>query len=88
MTDRLGHDRRYAIDPSKIKAGLGWEPETSFEVGIERTIDWYLSNREWVEHATSGAYQSYYEQMYNGRANVQSSTETYGNVLDSKEAQR
>ena len=67
VTDRLGHDRRYAIDPSKIKSELGWEPETSFEVGIENTIDWYLSNREWVEHATSGAYQSYYEQMYGNK---------------------
>ena len=60
VEDRLGHDRRYGIDPSKIKADLGWYPETPFEVGIVKTIDWYLDNPEWVEHVTSGAYQQYY----------------------------
>lgn len=67
VTDRLGHDRRYAIDPSKIKAELGWEPDTPFEQGIVKTIDWYLENRSWVEHATSGAYQKYYDEMYGNR---------------------
>ena len=64
VTDRLGHDRRYAIDPSKIKAELGWKPDTCFEKGIVKTIDWYLENRAWVEHTTSGAYQQYYDEMY------------------------
>lgn len=67
VEDRLGHDRRYGIDPSKIKADLGWYPETPFEVGIVKTIDWYLENTEWVEHATSGAYQQYYAEMYKNR---------------------
>ena len=64
VEDRLGHDRRYGIDPSKIKKDLGWYPETPFEVGIVKTIDWYLENTEWVEHVTSGAYQKYYDDMY------------------------
>lgn len=67
VEDRLGHDRRYGIDPSKIKADLGWYPETKFEDGIVKTIDWYLENPEWVEHATSGAYQEYYAEMYKNR---------------------
>ncbi len=67
VEDRLGHDRRYGIDPSKIKADLGWYPETNFEVGIVKTIDWYLANTEWMEHATSGAYQQYYAEMYKNR---------------------
>ena len=67
VEDRLGHDRRYGIDPSKIKADIGWYPETSFEVGIVKTIDWYLNNPEWIEHATSGAYQQYYAEMYKNR---------------------
>ena len=67
VEDRLGHDRRYGIDPSKIKADIGWYPETKFEDGIIKTIDWYLENSEWVEHATSGAYQEYYEKMYKNR---------------------
>ena len=68
VEDRLGHDRRYGIDPSKIKADLGWYPETPFEVGIVKTIDWYLANEEWMERVTSGDYQKYYETMYKGRA--------------------
>ena len=64
VEDRLGHDRRYGIDPSKIKKDLGWYPETPFEEGIVKTIDWYLSNTDWVEHVTSGTYQQYYEEMY------------------------
>ena len=67
VEDRLGHDRRYGIDPTKIKNDLGWYPETPFEVGIVKTIDWYLKNTEWVEHATSGAYQEYYNEMYKNK---------------------
>lgn len=64
VQDRLGHDARYAIDPSKIVKELGWYPETSFVIGIERTIRWYLDNQEWLESVTSGDYQKYYEEMY------------------------
>ena len=67
VEDRLGHDRRYGIDPSKIKADLGWYPETPFEVGIVKTIDWYLENEEWMKRVTSGAYQQYYAEMYKNR---------------------
>jgi dTDP-glucose 4,6-dehydratase len=67
VTDRPGHDRRYAIDPSKIKAELGWEPTTGFEEGIGRTIDWYLGHREWWERILSGEYRDYYEKMYGDR---------------------
>jgi dTDP-glucose 4,6-dehydratase len=67
VSDRLGHDMRYAIDPSKIARELGWYPETPFNVGIEKTIRWYLENQEWVEEVASGDYQKYYEQMYAGR---------------------
>lgn len=67
VTDRPGHDRRYAIDPSKIHRELGWLPETSFEDGIKRTIRWYLENRSWWEHILAGEYQEYYERMYKGR---------------------
>ncbi|WP_326511625.1 dTDP-glucose 4,6-dehydratase [Clostridium intestinale] len=64
VEDRKGHDRRYGIDPTKIKNDLGWYPETIFEVGIVKTIQWYLENKEWMEHVTSGDYQKYYEKMY------------------------
>ena len=64
VADRLGHDRRYGIDPAKIKAELGWYPETTFEVGIVKTIDWYLANEEWMNRITSGDYQKYYQDMY------------------------
>jgi dTDP-glucose 4,6-dehydratase len=67
VKDRPGHDRRYAIDASKINTELGWKPTVTFEEGLSETIDWYLSNREWLDHVTSGAYQSYYENMYGGR---------------------
>ena len=67
VKDRLGHDQRYAIDPSKITRELGWVPETSFEVGIVKTIEWYLNNQEWVKSVTSGSYQNYYENMYKNR---------------------
>lgn len=65
--DRLGHDQRYAIDPTKIHAELGWLPETTFEVGIVKTIRWNLENQDWIADVTSGDYQHYYEQMYAGR---------------------
>lgn len=64
VQDRLGHDARYAIDPSKIVKELGWYPETPFVIGIEKTIRWYLDNQEWLESVTSGDYQKYYEEMY------------------------
>jgi dTDP-glucose 4,6-dehydratase len=64
IKDRPGHDRRYAIDATKINKELGWKPSVTFEQGLSRTIDWYLQNTEWLEHVTSGAYQKYYEEMY------------------------
>ncbi len=67
VQDRAGHDMRYAIDASKIKADLGWEPTISFDEGFEKTVDWYLENAEWLEHVTSGAYRSYYEKQYSDR---------------------
>ncbi|MDD6837311.1 MAG: GDP-mannose 4,6-dehydratase, partial [bacterium] len=67
VKDRLGHDQRYAIDPTKISRELGWTPETSFEVGIVKTIRWYLEHQEWVESITGGDYIRYYEQMYGNR---------------------
>ena len=67
VTDRKGHDRRYAIDPAKIKRELGWEPETPFDEGIKITIDWYLKHREWWEDIVSGDYADYYERMYKNR---------------------
>ena len=67
VKDRLGHDLRYAIDPSKIKADLGWYPETTFAQGIEKTVLWNLENRQWVNEVTSGEYQTYYEHMYDAR---------------------
>ena len=67
VKDRLGHDQRYAIDPTKIQRELGWLPETSFETGIVKTIRWYLENQAWVEDITGGDYMQYYERMYKGR---------------------
>ena len=67
VQDRLGHDRRYAIDPTKIVKELGWYPETKFEDGIRKTIIWYLDNQEWVNEVISGDYQKYYELMYKGK---------------------
>lgn len=67
VTDRAGHDMRYAIDASKLENELGWKPSITFEEGLEKTVDWYLSNEDWVEKVTSGAYQSYYSSMYNNR---------------------
>ena len=67
VTDRPGHDMRYAIDPTKIARELGWFPETPFAIGIEKTIRWNLDHRDWVERVTSGAYQQYYDEMYGNR---------------------
>lgn len=61
---RAGHDLRYAIDSTKLKNELGWEPSLQFEEGIEKTVKWYLENQEWLDHVTSGDYQKYYEMMY------------------------
>jgi dTDP-glucose 4,6-dehydratase len=67
VTDRKGHDLRYAIDPTKIHNELGWLPETKFEDGIRKTIRWYLENRAWWENIISGEYTAYYEKMYGNR---------------------
>ena len=67
VTDRAGHDLRYAIDATKIKNELGWEPSLQFEEGIEKTVQWYLDNAEWLDGVTSGEYQRYYENMYGGK---------------------
>ena len=67
VKDRLGHDQRYAIDPTKINNELGWSPETSFETGIVKTIRWYLEHQSWVDSIVGGDYIKYYEQMYSGR---------------------
>ena len=67
VTDRLGHDRRYAIDSNKIQNDLGWSPKYSFDVGIEQTIQWYLDNQNWTNQIKSGEYKEYYEKMYSCR---------------------
>ena len=67
VEDRMGHDRRYGIDPEKIKNELGWYPETTFEVGIEKTINWYLEHEDWMKNVTSGDYQKYYAEMYKNK---------------------
>lgn len=67
VKDRAGHDLRYAIDATKLKDELGWLPSLQFEEGISKTIDWYLNNKEWLEHVTSGNYQHYYEEQYHKR---------------------
>ena len=64
VTDRAGHDYRYAIDSSKLKNELGWEPSLQFEEGIEETVKWYLENKDWVDNITNGDYQKYYKEMY------------------------
>lgn len=64
VTDRAGHDLRYAIDTSKLKTDLGWQPSVTFEQGLEKTVQWYLNNPEWLEKITSGQYQEYYDKMY------------------------
>ena len=68
VADRLGHDQRYGIDPTKIKNELGWYPETMFAEGIVKTIKWNLENQAWISEVTSGDYQRYYEQMYKNRS--------------------
>jgi dTDP-glucose 4,6-dehydratase len=65
VTDRAGHDLRYAIDSTKLKNELGWEPSLQFEEGIEKTVQWYLENKKWMDNITSGDYQKYYQEMYN-----------------------
>ena len=70
VEDRKGHDRRYAIAPDKIKAEIGWEPETMFKEGIRKTIKWYFENQKWMEGVTSGDYQKYYENMYGSRKEI------------------
>ncbi|MBQ3294919.1 MAG: dTDP-glucose 4,6-dehydratase [Erysipelotrichaceae bacterium] len=67
VTDRKGHDLRYAIDPTKIENELGWKPKYNFETGIKETIEWYMNNQEWMDDVTSGDYMNYYEKMYGDR---------------------
>ncbi|MBF0433264.1 MAG: dTDP-glucose 4,6-dehydratase [Fibrobacteria bacterium] len=67
VKDRPGHDLRYAIDATKIKRELGWVPSETFETGIQKTINWYLENKEWLSHTTNGSYQNYYKEMYGNR---------------------
>ena len=67
VTDRKGHDKRYAIDATKLQEELGWKPSIQFEEGLEKTIDWYLTNEDWLDNVTSGAYRQYYAQQYSGR---------------------
>ena len=67
VKDRAGHDKRYAIDASKLEKELGWKPSITFEEGLSKTVDWYLENTEWVEKVTSGSYRDYYEKMYSDR---------------------
>ena len=67
VTDRLGHDARYAIDSTKLKNELGWEPSLQFEEGIEKTVKWYLENEAWLDNITSGVYERYYEEQYSNR---------------------
>ena len=67
VKDRPGHDLRYAIDASKINKELGWKPSVTFEEGLSKTIDWYLQNKEWLGHVTSGDYRKYYELQYEKR---------------------
>jgi dTDP-glucose 4,6-dehydratase len=68
VKDRPGHDRRYALDSSKIQRELGWQPQVLFEDGIRRTIDWYSSNPLWLEHTRSGEYRNYYDRHYTNRS--------------------
>lgn len=67
VTDRAGHDLRYAIDSSKLQNELGWKPSLQFEEGIEKTVDWYLENQQWLDNVTTGNYQKYYDEMYGSR---------------------
>lgn len=72
VTDRLGHDRRYAIDPAKAETELGWKPQIAWEDGLRRTIDWYRENQAWVEHIRNGEYREYYKTMYGPRLGAKS----------------
>jgi dTDP-glucose 4,6-dehydratase len=67
VTDRAGHDLRYAIDATKLKNDLGWVPAITFEKGLEKTVEWYLENEEWLNDVTTGNYQQYYNAQYNNR---------------------
>ncbi len=67
VKDRPGHDLRYAIDASKLISETGWRPDVTFEVGLEKTVDWYLANTAWLNNVTSGEYLKYYNNMYQGR---------------------
>jgi dTDP-glucose 4,6-dehydratase len=67
VTDRAGHDKRYAIDASKLENELNWMPSIKFEEGLSKTVDWYLENQDWVNKVTSGSYKEYYENMYDNR---------------------
>ena len=67
VKDRPGHDRRYAIDPTKIETELGWKPKYNFDTGIAQTIQWYLDNEDWWKHIISGEYQNYFAEMYKDR---------------------
>jgi dTDP-glucose 4,6-dehydratase len=67
VTDRLGHDLRYAIDSSKLQNELGWSPVVDFPTGLSKTVDWYFDNKDWLEHVTSGSYRAYYDRMYSNR---------------------
>jgi dTDP-glucose 4,6-dehydratase len=72
VQDRLGHDRRYAIDPAKIRGELGWQPEVDFETGLRQTIEWYLSNPKWVDQASGGSYGDWIEKNYAWRTKKES----------------
>ena len=67
VKDRAGHDMRYAIDSSKIQNELGWQPSVNFEEGLEKTVDWYLQNEEWLNNILTGKYEKYYEEQYHKR---------------------
>lgn len=67
VKDRAGHDMRYAIDASKLEAEIGWKPSVTFEEGLDKTVDWYLENQDWIDNITSGSYREYYEKMYQDR---------------------
>ncbi|MNL78889.1 dTDP-glucose 4,6-dehydratase [compost metagenome] len=67
VTDRAGHDLRYAIDSTKLQEKLNWVPSLQFEEGLEKTVDWYLENEKWLSDVTSGNYQAYYDNQYHGR---------------------
>jgi dTDP-glucose 4,6-dehydratase len=67
VKDRPGHDKRYAIDATKLSKELGWKPSVTFEQGLSETIDWYLENTDWLQHVTSGEYQKYYDLQYHKR---------------------